>query len=405
MSASILDSLRRLVTPSIVSQLSGLYGVPSQSVEKGLSAAVPAVLAPLAARADDRDFMTQIFALAKDPANDPALLDSPDRILERARATPSNSGLMGQVQSLLFGNGLSGLTDGLARYAGLKGSTASSLLSLAMPLVFSCLNRMIRDDSLDASGLARRLSAEKLSITNAIPAGLSNLLPAAPTVSDVRTPKAFDQREVEETVRAAVPPQPQRSSMAWLIPALLALLAIGGLYAMLRRDRMPETTQVSTTGPAPVGTSGYVTRSLPSGSDLRVPPTGTEAKLLNFIESSAPATREIWFDFDRLNFETDSARLRGDSEEQLRNTAAILKAYPQVRVKIGGYTDNSGDPAANRRLSEERAMAVLTALKDNGIAADRLEAEGYGDQHPIADNSTPDGRARNRRVAIRVTSR
>jgi outer membrane protein OmpA-like peptidoglycan-associated protein len=89
----------------------------------------------------------------------------------------------------------------------------------------------------------------------------------------------------------------------------------------------------------------------------------------------------------------------------LRNTAAILKAYPQVRVKIGGYADNSGDPAANRRLSEERAMAVMTALKDNGIAPDRLEAEGYGDQHPITDNSTPDGRARNRRVAIRVTSR
>ena len=237
MSASILDSLRRLVTPSMVSQLSGLYGVPSQSVQ-GLSAAVPAVLAPLAARADDRDFMSQIFALAKDPANDPALLDSPDRILERARATPSGSGLMGQVQSLLFGNGLSGLTDGLARYAGLKGSTASSLLSLAMPLVFSSLNRLIRDDDLDASGLARRLSAEKLSITNAIPAGLSNLLPAVPAVSDVRNAEGVQPAEVEETVRAAVPSQPQRSSMAWLIPALLALLAIGGLYAMLRRDRI-----------------------------------------------------------------------------------------------------------------------------------------------------------------------
>ncbi len=115
--------------------------------------------------------------------------------------------------------------------------------------------------------------------------------------------------------------------------------------------------------------------------------------------------RETWFEFDRLNFETDSARIRADSQEQLRNTAAILKAYPQVRVKIGGYTDNSGDPAANRRLSEERAMAVMNALKDDGVAVDRLEAEGYGDQHPIADNSTPEGRARNRRVAIRITAR
>ena len=405
MSASILDTLRRLVTPSMVSQLSGLYGVPSQSLEKGLSAAIPAVLAPLATRADDRDFMSQVFALAKDPANDLSLLDSPERLLERGRATPSSTGIIGQFQSLLFGNGLSGLTDGLARYAGLKGSTASSLLSLATPLVLSYLNRMMREDNLDAAGLSRRLSSEKVSIANALPAGLSQFLPGVATVSDVRTPKAVDRREIEETVRTAVPPAPQRSSMAWVIPALLALLAIGALFAMLRRDRVPDTTQAAISGPAPVGTSGYVTRSLPGGTDVRVPPAGTEAKLLNFIESSAPATRETWFEFDRLNFETDSARLRADSQEQLRNTAAILKAYPQVRVKIGGYTDNSGDPAANRRLSEERAMTVMNSLKEEGIAVDRLEAEGYGDQHPIADNSTPEGRTRNRRVAIRVTSR
>ena len=404
MSASILDTLRRMVTPSMVSQLSGLYGVPSQSLEKGLTAAIPAVLAPLAGRADDRDFMSQIFALAKDPANDPAILDSPERLFEKAR-TPAATGIVGQLQSLLFGNGLSSITEGLARYAGLKGSTASTLMSLATPMVLACLNRIIRDDKLDATGLARRLSSEKLAIGNALPMGLAHLMPALPAVADDRTPKAFDRRDVEETVRAAIPPAPQRSAMAWLLPALLALLAIAGLWAMLRRDRVPEATQASISGPAPVGTTGYVTRSLPGGTDVRVPPTGTEARLLNFIESSAPASRETWFEFDRLNFETDSARLREDSQEQLRNTAAILKAYPQVRAKIGGYTDNSGDPGANRRLSEARANAVMNTLKDNGIAENRLEAEGYGDQHPIADNSTPEGRARNRRVAIRVTAR
>ena len=404
MSASILDTLRRMVTPSMVSQLSGLYGVPSQSLEKGLTAAIPAVLAPLAGRADDRDFMSQIFALAKDPANDPAILDSPERLFEKAR-TPAATGIVGQLQSLLFGNGLSSITEGLARYAGLKGSTASTLMSLATPMVLACLNRIIRDDKLDATGLARRLSSEKLAIGNALPMGLAHLMPALPAVADDRAPKAFDRRDVEESVRAAIPPASQRSGMAWLLPALLALLAIAGLWAMLRRDRVPEATQASISGPAPVGTTGYVTRSLPGGTDVRVPPTGTEARLLNFIESSAPASRETWFEFDRLNFETDSARLREDSQEQLRNTAAILKAYPQVRAKIGGYTDNSGDPGANRRLSEARATAVMNTLKDNGIAEDRLEAEGYGDQHPIADNSTPEGRARNRRVAIRVTAR
>ena len=405
MSASILDALRSLMTPSMVSQLSAMYGVPSQSIEKGLSAAIPAVLAPLATRADDRDFVGRIFALAKDPANDPTLLDSPERLLDRTRATTNSSGIISQFQTLLFGNGLNSLTDGIARYAGLKGTTASSLMSLAIPFVLSCLNRFIRDDNLDAAGLARQLSSEKLAIGNALPAGLSQFLPGVSTVVDARAPKAYDRREIEDTVRAAVPPPPQRSSLAWLVPALLALLAIIGLYTMFRRDRAPDTRQAAVTGPAAVGTSGYVTRPLPGGTDLRVPSTGTEAKLLNFIESASPASRETWFEFDRVNFETDSARIRADSQEQLRNTASILNAYPQIHVKIGGYTDNSGDAAANRRLSEERAIAVMNALKGDGITADRLEAEGYGDQHPIADNSTPEGRARNRRVAIRVISR
>jgi K(+)-stimulated pyrophosphate-energized sodium pump len=74
-------------------------------------------------------------------------------------------------------------------------------------------------------------------------------------------------------------------------------------------------------------------------------------------------------------------------------------------VKIGGYTDNSGDPAANLRLSQARADSVMNELRTMGVGGDRLEAEGYGDQHPIADNATADGRAKNRRVAVRVTAR
>ena len=97
--------------------------------------------------------------------------------------------------------------------------------------------------------------------------------------------------------------------------------------------------------------------------------------------------------------------VKNDSTEQLSNIAAILQGYPLVSLKIGGYTDNTGDPAANMRLSEMRADAVRDQLQGMGIDASRLAAEGYGDQHPVADNSTVEGRAQNRRVAIRVTSK
>jgi outer membrane protein OmpA-like peptidoglycan-associated protein len=139
---------------------------------------------------------------------------------------------------------------------------------------------------------------------------------------------------------------------------------------------------------------------------LNIPQNGIEARLLAFIQDPSmgvePAT---WFDFDRLLFNTDSATLRPESQEQLGNIAAILKAYPNVHIKIGGYTDNSGDAQHNLTLSQDRANGVMAELIARGISPDRLEAQGYGEQFPVADNSTAEGRARNRRVSMRVTQK
>ncbi len=112
-----------------------------------------------------------------------------------------------------------------------------------------------------------------------------------------------------------------------------------------------------------------------------------------------------WFNFDRLLFETGSAQLKPESREQLRNVGEIMKAYAKVKVKIGGYTDNTGDPAANLKLSQDRATNVMNELVVLGVASDRLSAEGYGEQNPVADNSTDAGRQQNRRIALRVTEK
>jgi outer membrane protein OmpA-like peptidoglycan-associated protein len=112
-----------------------------------------------------------------------------------------------------------------------------------------------------------------------------------------------------------------------------------------------------------------------------------------------------WFSFDRLEFETDSAVLRPSSREQLQNVAEILKAYPSVTAKIGGYTDNAGDAAYNMKLSADRATNTMNELVSLGIDRSRLEAEGYGESHPVADNATEEGRQRNRRIDINVTKK
>ncbi len=125
-----------------------------------------------------------------------------------------------------------------------------------------------------------------------------------------------------------------------------------------------------------------------------------------FVEDPGkPVDPPTWFNFDRLLFETGSARLKPESTEQLRNVAEILKAYPKVKVKIGGYTDNTGDADANLKLSQDRATSVMNQLVILGVAADRLSAEGYGQQYPVADNATDAGRQQNRRIAMRVTEK
>ena len=133
--------------------------------------------------------------------------------------------------------------------------------------------------------------------------------------------------------------------------------------------------------------------------------TGIETKLLTYIKSEQPLDKTTWFDFDRLTFETGSATLKPDSREQLTNIAEILKAYPETNLKLGGYTDNVGSAKTNLKLSGDRAASVMKELIGLGIAASRLEAEGYGQENPVASNDTEAGRAQNRRISVRVTKR
>jgi outer membrane protein OmpA-like peptidoglycan-associated protein len=150
----------------------------------------------------------------------------------------------------------------------------------------------------------------------------------------------------------------------------------------------------------------FLAVKLPNGIELKVPEFGVEKKLIAFIEDkSKPVDKTTWFTFDRLDFETGSANLKPTSAEQLKNIAEIMKAYPKVALKIGGYTDNVGKPADNLALSQKRAANTMQELVKLGTDAKRLQAEGYGDKYPVADNSTEEGRAKNRRIDLRVTKK
>lgn len=103
----------------------------------------------------------------------------------------------------------------------------------------------------------------------------------------------------------------------------------------------------------------------------------------------------------RFNFDKDT--IHKDSYQDIKDLADFMKQFPQTTTVVKGYTDSTGPEAYNQKLSERRANAVRNAIVDEyGIAADRVSAVGYGEADPVADNSTKEGRAMNRRVDAEV---
>jgi OmpA-OmpF porin, OOP family len=402
MAANLLESVGGFVTPDLIGRIGSTLGESPGAVSKGMGAVLPALLGGVIERSQQPSTLQQLFSLLTDPANDGSVLRDPGSLVGMLGQGGGGSlaGLTAKLLPLLFGGRTDSLVTAIASYAGIQSTTAQSLLKLASPLVLGYLGDRVRKEGLGAPALASLLGSQRDSIQRAIPGALAGFLgPAVPRAAEPRP-----------APRAALPER--RSGLGWLLPVAIGLGLLAGLWSVVRggdeqvAERAPAPPVAA---PAPVAapppTAGVLRRALPNGVQITIPETGFESRLADFLGDSGSPLGDTWFDFDRLLFETDSAALEPESREQLANAAEILKAYPSVRVKIGGYTDNTGDAAHNLELSRARAATVRGELVALGVAADRLEAEGYGQEHPVASNASEAGRAANRCIAMRVTAR
>ena len=101
-----------------------------------------------------------------------------------------------------------------------------------------------------------------------------------------------------------------------------------------------------------------------------------------------------------INFDTGKSTIKSESRPIINQIVEMLKANPTLKISVEGHTDNVGNPKSNKTLSDERAKAVVSAIVAQGVDAKRLSTAGHGQDKPIADNKTEEGRAKNRRVEL-----
>lgn len=138
------------------------------------------------------------------------------------------------------------------------------------------------------------------------------------------------------------------------------------------------------------------------GAPLGIP----ELANLNLSEASAETCQTAFAQLMRTNiieFDSASAAIDPQSKTLLDNLATVARRCDRYAIKVSGHTDNVGEAAANVALSKARADAVRTYLIGQGVAAERLAAEGFGQAQPKVPNTTPANRARNRRIEFNVS--
>ncbi|MBH8570382.1 OmpA family protein [Microvirga sp. STS02] len=224
-----------------------------------------------------------------------------------------------------------------------------------------------------------------------------SLLPAAPVASAEPAPTAGPA--APNSSEAAAPATSRRSRYSVRRPtARVADPIVPGHFDVKTGNYLYETGQPTSL-------------KLPGGGSIaNVGTNSTESYLFRFLSDPQVQVDTVdltrgWYNFDRVYFEAGKATLTPESVSQLRNIATLLRAYPKARLKLGGYTDDTGTYKINKALSEARARTAWASLVEMGVSPSRLDARGYGPNYSIASNATEEGRAQNRRLSVKVVQK
>ena len=393
MSISLLNTVKSYFPEDLIEKAAGYLGENPSAIGKGLNSVIPLSLAGIVQKAESGN-AESLITLAKSAYN--------SGILENLAGTFSSAG--GGIPSIspglisgIFGDKFGAIANAISGTTGLKGASSSSLIGSVVPLALGILGKFVSDNHSTPGAITQLLSAEKNTILSAIPTDLniSRLLGNAEPVrhSFATTPE----------------PPPSNNKMVYVILATVAgvILLLWLAKGCNPKTDIPPVVQETEVAPKPdtvVVTKEAIKVTLPNGVVLDAYKGGIEDLLVAFLnDSTAAAGKDNWFDFNELNFSFGTAEIVPGSVKEVTNIKEILKAYPKVKIKLGGYTDKVGDEASNKKLSQQRADAVAVMLKDLGVASQLAGAEGYGSEFAKYPADAPEtDRIKDRRISVSV---
>lgn len=428
MSFNLLTAAKSLITNELVSKASSFLGESEGGVSKALSGILPSLVAGIADKANNNGGANTVSNLALQ-AHSTGFLDNLGGFFSNDNGGSLLNKGVGILSSLFGENKAQSLTSLISNFAGIKSTSATSLLSMATPMVLGILGKQVAANHLNGSGIASFMADQKKSLSTALPSGLNLSSVFGDASEKITTAAPRIQYSANETS------QKSGGLLKWLLPLLLLVLAALAAWYLMGKGCNDSATATngsdsskSTIGEIVANVKNIpgkldsltqdwiydpgknVTIDLPNNAGkLSVGETSTENRLYQFLINSNEKIDTVkgnWFEFTNVHFKTGGSQLDSTSMVQLKNMAAIAKAFPTAEFKLGGYTDNTGDSTANVALSQKRAEAVVDQLKKLGTTVTSITgAKGYGPQWPLADNATPEGRAQNRRVAINVKAK
>lgn len=424
MSLNVIDLIKGQLGPALVSQAATQYGESESGISKAISGLLPAVVGGMA-----------------NNANQPAVLDAitsaeSSSLLGNLLGGSSNNSLIATVLSAIFGDKMNGLINAVSGFSGVSNATTGSLLNMVTGAALGSLGKYSADNSLDRNGISGLLSDQKGIVSSLLPAGLSLASLglgnwSGETAAEMENVKvtSYDEPKVEVNRGGnthvnveSTDDKDAGSIWKWLLPLLLLALAAWFLWKQCNQPASETTTMTDSTAVVtdsadamPMDSSAVTVTKTDEDIDLNGVALkgyrgGMEDSMISFLKSGGytnaaddAALKDAWYTFDKVNFKMgSSSELEAGSQVQLDNLVAILKAYPDAKIKVGGYTDKVGDEATNVKLSTARANFIKSALEKAGVGAQVIGAEGYGSQYATVAPSASDAeRAVDRKMAVR----